>query len=272
MDLQLLGRWNLLGSAGRRIVAGCLLCGLLSGCGAREYESRLTETVKYLQYIDMLNESLSGTEWSASSYNVKKFRVPKQLELIPPPADPNSTFDSRQPDYLEWKIPGLLGAWWAQVAVEADGAEQLPCYMYVASNHHMFLDTSLVEHALEFHATVVSGLTDALGMGPNPAIEWDEERHPPAGGYVSQKAYSAATLYPQRQIHGVQYEFAIYLHQQKDVQVAVIFVIPRDVSRSEQLAERIALSLETLEVSPDTPRKGGGQGNGGEPVGGGPAF
>ena len=242
-----------------------MLCLSATGCGSRTYEARLQETANYFRYLDTLNQNLQE-EWRGSGIQV---RVPKQFELMPAPPKPAADkageepaageeplHDPRQPDYLEFEIPGLVAAWKAVVDVD-DRDAGVPAYVYIASNYPMWLEDGGAKRAVRLHEDFAAQLAGALGKQLPDPNEWSEETFPPRGkkGYVSRKAYTSITLTPDRPIQGVITDFTIYLYKVQDIQIVILTVIPRDVGRRENLKERIALCLETLKVSGEKPSR-----------------
>jgi len=253
-------------------MTAAMLCLSATGCGAKTYEGRLQETAKYFSYLDKLNQNLKE-EWRGSGIQI---RVPKQFELMPPPPKPaggktgkkvprreQPRHDPRQPDYLKFAIPGLIAAWKAAVDVEDHGAK-VPAYIYIASNYPIWIEEGGAKRAGRLHEDFSDRLAGALGKPLPDPKEWSEENFPPRGkkGYVSRKAYTTITFTPDRRIHGVITEFAVYLYQVKDIQIVILTVIPRDVSRRENLSERTALCLETLKASGQKPSRPGKSGGG----------
>ena len=248
-----------------------VFCVSATGCGSRTYEARLQETVKYFSYLDKLKVNLQD-EWRGPGVQI---RVPKQFELLPPPPKPAAdktngrpapgeepVHDSRQPDYLKFHIPGLIGAWKAAVDVD-DRDAKVPAYFYIASNYPMWIEEGGAKRAVHLHEDFAAQLAGALGKELPDPNEWSEEDFPPRGkkGYVSRKAYTSIVFTPDRPIQGVTTDFAVYLYKVKDIQIVILTVIPRDVSRRENLKERVALCLETLKASgqkPSPPNEPGG--------------
>ena len=83
--------------------------------------------------------------------------------------------------------------------------------------------------------------------------------------------YDVATLTSDEAIAGYFREFTAYMYRQGDIQVVVLFVLPKDVEPSEKFAERIPLCLETLVVSGNklvAPSAGGAAAGGAAPASG----
>ena len=235
------------------------------GCGAKAYESRLAQTRDYFAYVDTVNQLLQPAPgWRSAS--VQEFRVPKPFRLIPPPADSND-YDARQPDYINGALPGLEGAWEAELDIDtANEPTTRRAFIYVLSNYSMLTSDNeqTVIEAPKFHEEAMRALTSGLRVVLDES-SWHEERFPAQPGYVAQKAYQAVTFKPERPIQGGSTEFQVYLHQAGDVRVVVIFMIPDGVDRNVKLHEKIPYSLETLSVSGQItrPSAGGGSGGGG---------
>jgi hypothetical protein len=195
--------------------------------------------------------------------------VPNQYLMIAPPAKPEASaggtspgagersggptviVDDRQPKYLNIELPGLRGAFFAPLGVvgaKAGDAEQYG-YIYVLTNHHLFAS---VDKARDFGKDVVKLLADALQVGVESEDKWAKEKYPPrVGTFVQPVEYKAVVLSPSKTINGAEVQFSFYIREQGDIQVVVLFMLPKDVVVSERLTDRIPLCLETLQVTGD---------------------
>ena len=95
--------------------------------------------------------------------------------------------------------------------------------------------------------------------------EWHEYRVY-GEGYVEPQTYAEVKLTTNQPIIEVPTQFVFYLRQVRDIQVAILFIIPQ--ASESQLLDRIDLSLETLVVNPELPRGLSGVGASGTPGGG----
>ncbi|QDT79102.1 hypothetical protein Mal35_25560 [Gimesia maris] len=233
---------------------------LFHGCGAETYEKRLNETSKYFAYVDTRNQALSGF-WSSPTI---KMRVPLEFQQMEAPKNPVAsasdesespapepapTIDPRQPDYADLVLPGLEGAWRAEVPVdqEQDRVEH-PAYLYVLSNQSL-LKEKREKEALDFFNSVNNQIAHTFDQFLNPEI-FKSERYPKGKGYSNPKSFLVGTFVPEMPINGVPYQFQIYLSESGNQQVVILLVIPQNIARASKLKEQMDYSLETVEIIP----------------------
>jgi len=234
----------------------------LAGCGSELYEERLGNTAKLFAHEELLRENLQG-RWTDADYGIA-LRVPHKFEVLPPPAKPEAAEkpagqdgeneeevevpDERQPKYLNVELPGLRGAFQAKVKVIGENKVDAEgdAWIYVMSNQDMAEQT---EAAKEFNMSFVKSLAEALQMGQPASENFETVRIPTrAGTFVKPLKYTAVALKPEEEVGGLTRQFSIYLYEQGEIQVVVLFVIPQNVDGSEKLTDRIPLCLETLDV------------------------
>ena len=261
--------------------AGVLLCtcacALLAGCGSRDYQGRLDETVKYFAYLEKVNAALSPQAWTEAGIEL---RAPKQFQLIPPPEIPEATEengveisegppvnDERQPKYLSGvQLPGMQGAWRATIPADS-GEGNLTAHIYVLSNYQRWLDVEddATVEPLDFFDDFSQQIASGLQVAP-PTEEdvwnWQEDWIPPKGkpSYVAKKNYETLTM--SQQINNVMTDFIMYRYSPQNakgedsgIQMLVLFVIPQGVDPRLRLPQAIGHCLEWLKVSPETPTK-----------------
>lgn len=265
--------WPVLSASALRVGGVFLIAlGLLAGCGRQEYEERLENTRKLFAHLEILDANLHR-DWVDVPTGVK-LRVPLQFSAMAAPASSAAASgsslggesgagkngdgkkgaaapempDERQPKYLNVELPGLRGAFTTSLKViGANGANsQADGFIYVLSNHHL---ANSGDSARTFHQDVVAAVAEALRMGVKPE-DWRDERFPQkVGTFAEEVPYKSVVLAPAEAIFGVERRFSLYLYSQGDVQVVVLFVLPKDVDGSERLTDRIPLCLETLRVT-----------------------
>jgi hypothetical protein len=180
---------------GPLLFAACLAV-LLGGCGWQTYESRLKDTVAYFEYIEKLDVNLQPT-WSRMGVD---YRVPQPFREIPAPAVQEDEegneippeFDPRQPAFLEDELPGLIGAWQAEVDVRQQSEGKAPAYLYVLSNHSLWLDDD--DDAIEFHQQALDQIAHAFGTQFPSAESWVREDIPPDAANVDYQRYATWTF------------------------------------------------------------------------------
>ncbi|MBT4864513.1 MAG: hypothetical protein HON53_05240 [Planctomycetaceae bacterium] len=255
---------------------------LVAGCGRAKYEKRLLKTVELAKYREKLNENL-GANWN--SKKGVQIRVPRQFSQIrlpraekpkegeePPEEEP---VDPRQPTFMSEPLPGLIGAWTADVNLmvgEDEPARKAPAYLYVLSNYEIWTQPGQGKEALKFNtSTAPIAIVDGLNAKLPEQAEWVSETHPRGEGFVEKKRLTAAIiksivqitlpaeedpedgetdlddpanegLIPANaapQVVELPVNCKMYLAEKKDIQVMVLLILP------EQIDPRENLSLDT---------------------------
>jgi hypothetical protein len=233
-----------------------------AGCGVAYYEQRLNETALQFAYYHKLNENL-GEPWASAGMTL---RVPQQFkpdleqqQIVDDAGDVKDALVPRQPEFFPegFELPGLVGAWRADVGVLAADGQPVPAHLYAMTNSAMFLDDAMRNEAPQFHGLVLDAVCSGIGIAP-PAPEdprWSFLRVPQGRGYVAKKDLTTITLVPDEPIAGAVREFRLYLFAAGEIQTAFLYVIPAGASSQEKIPERIELSFETLVVEPTIPRR-----------------
>ncbi len=238
----------------------CLAACGLAGCGLETYEQRLEATKKYFAYLDKLDQSLSPP-WRFSP--IDGLRVPRQFQEIPAPQPITNSegkqelpeVDPRQPDFLNWKIEGLVGAWQTPVdVVVGDQREARTAYLYAVVNSPLF-QAGRTTDALAFSKNLMIDLANVLQIPPPEdrsisRLSFPKEKP----GYLPKLDYDAVNFRPEILIQGAQYDVEYYAVKQGDNQVAFIILLPRGMDPQSRISERIPLMLESLRVSPNRPQ------------------
>jgi hypothetical protein len=256
------------------LLLAVLLSGGMIGCGSAEYEARLAETVQYFAYLDRLNENL--TDYQLDAHGIPRFRVPVPFRQVQrgdftAPAGnaegnrSENDYDWRQPDFLDRELPGLAGAWIAELGGTY-------AYAFILSNYELFLEQDdesapSAERAadpMRFHDDVVTEVVRGLRLDEPPPNSMNNfnEQYPRGVGYTTPKYYTALRWplgggqdrEPAVLIDDHGYTVELYQTQNDTVKVAVLFLIPVNLgSDGAQLQSRIGMCLETLEVSGQPP-------------------
>ena len=254
----------------RLVLVCCALLSLLTGCYEARYEQRLKTTEQLYHHFEVLDRNL-GSPWESPSG--LKFRteagrggVPKQFTEIPGPPPPEVDEqgkpiipkkpppDPRQPDYLKIELPGMQGAWMAQLKIVGEQeAPPMLGFIYVLSNVEQFIvpeDATNRPDPAKFQEKFVQDLSRNLGVKVKEE-DWVDEVFPLGFELVPKVKYQVLKLNPEKPIADAKMTFSLYLNTTADdVQTFVMFVLPEGVSPDEHLQERISLCLETLRVPP----------------------
>jgi hypothetical protein len=255
-----------------------------SGCFEKTYTDRMNTTVKFYEHKDKLNRNLS-MEWAGTGY---KLRVPLGFEFIPPPEpkqpDPNDPMppaekkpepteelnDPRQPEFLGFRLPGLIAAWQKDVNVdEANGSVVKKAHFYLLSNAPLFSVSPDAPGRIEpvkFHETM-SNLLSADIMTPIKEDDWRVEEYP-AGDFnlVPKVKYRVAMLSPMRLFEETKMTFRVFIHAEGATQTMLLLIYPTETSSIEKLTDRFNYCVETLKAPADPQQAiapaGGGAGGG----------
>ena len=273
---------------------------LVAGCGRAKYERRLLKTVELAKYREKLNKNLS-VNWN--SRKGVQIRVPRQFSEIrlprpkklkedeEPPEE--EVVDPRQPTFMSEPLPGLIGAWTAEVNLmvgKDESPRKAPAYLYVLSNFEIWTQPGQGEEALEFNTSIAPiAIVDGLSAKLPGQAEWVRETHPRGEGFVERKILTAAILKsivritlsaeedPEEsetgndsddpantapQVVDLPVNCKMYLAEKKDIQVMVLLILPEQIDPGEKLSldtsskrgSRIAMCLETLKVSSRKPK------------------
>jgi len=228
------------------IACGCLL---LSGCFEAVYEQRLKTANEHFKHQEVLDANL-GPVWFGTGI---AFRVPKEFEFIPPPAPPAADgegkaaeetpqIDRRQPDFIGMELPGLVGAWKANVTVSGQPAS---AYAYIMTNQALMAMPPSPDRPspAEFTNKTLEDLARAAKLSLKPET-WMTESFPKQSGFITPVNYQSADEESTREVAGKKMRYKIYRSQQGDLQAIVMFVIPSNTS--DPIIDKLPISLETL--------------------------
>ncbi|MCA8999253.1 MAG: hypothetical protein KDA80_19830 [Planctomycetaceae bacterium] len=256
----------------------------LSGCGLAEYEERLQRSTQLYNYLATLDGALAQNPWKRGDVGMA-MRVPQPFNqpLAGPEVltddDGNQFYgpDPRQPDYMPLGLPGIVEAW--QAEFPTDSGESANAYLYVLSNFDRFLTAQDGgPDPMEFLTDVEISLANAFGVAfpegeAQQALdnhrfrEFHPARNHDHAQFTVPKDYLALRVVPAEPIGDIPYEAVAYERTSGDIQTVVLLVTPGPTSA--QFRQRVDLALQTLEVSGQAPRTGGGEPSGGSPGSGG---
>ena len=251
-----------------------LTAGFVCGCGSQTYQERLDASSQYFEYRQGVDSILETRWWQAGDFGLE-VRIPRGfVEIVGPETEEEP--DTRQPNFLPRPLPGLVGAWEAEVPVETEGTEtaERRAWIFICTNHADHLkryDDPLIEPE-KFSDGLVANLSFNLGYRePTDEEPWpfDEVRTPTGTPYVPRKNYVATTLEDRVNIDGsgeINMNFMVNRYSAGSVQMALIAVYPVEIESSYRIENRIRRTMETLRLSEDVPRPqraGAPQGSGG---------
>lgn len=243
------------------------LAALVSGCGYDTYEQRLQESQQYFAYVQRVDNSVAAP-WKNTPIlpgPVEQLRVPLQFKEIKKPPlvkDPETEkmvepeIDPRQPDYLELKLPGLVGTWEAPLkTASSDGVVNRKGYLYILTNAYMFSSADESRRAPDFTRDLLVMLAEKLSVPPlDPITDSIREQYPrTAPFYVPQKTFDVYRIADAFVNDGAPYSIEIYVTRAGPIEVAAMLVLPVGVESSERLSERRPYMLETLKISSRPP-------------------
>lgn len=231
-----------------------------SGCGEAIYGQRVENAKRYFAYIEKLDLALAAP-WRDSGVEI---RIPRHFQLMQKPkpqknedgelVEPEE--DPRQPDYMNYQFPGLLGAWQTTVSATVNGMQEpRKAYIYVLSNYEMFRSAEGRERAAAFSDDLLTSLSNVLSI-PEDTRKTSDEQFPKTPVYIAPKRARVANLRPTHLIEGTTYAFDLYQFIQGDVQVTVAIVFPADSDANNVLGERVPLMFETMKLTGEKPRTG----------------
>lgn len=256
-----------------------MLVVLGTGCGSEDYQDRLDTTSRYFASLELQDANLHGA-WTDPATTVS-LRVPKQFAELPGPTQPSAEGslspqgtpqedgtnaegtdneaaddppDPRQPGFLTIPLPGLRGAFRAPVSVVGENGRSATGagYLYVLTNHHLAGNPDL---AARFHSDTLGELTAALDVSLQPDNSRDITLPQRPDAFQKPITYTEVELEPQDQPDemarefGVATRFSVDSHSDGEVQVILLWVLPRDLDTGEKMAVRRPLCLESLRIA-----------------------
>lgn len=268
-------------------VRGLLCVALLivaGGCVEKTYTDRMKTTVEFYTHMDKLNRNLQP-EWAGTGY---KIRVPVGFDFVPPPepkpVDPENPepkkepvkieelHDPRQPEFLGFRLPGLVAAWQKDVNVDLVSGAAGGSTESVVKKAHFFLlsNTTLFSvppdspnriEPLKFYEYLTNTLIADIAT-PVKEEDWRVEDYPTDSQLVPKLSYRAAMLSPERLLEGTKMTFKISIHAEGSTQTVLLLIYPTETNSTEKLTDRFNYCLETLRV-PSEPQQATTPGGGG---------
>lgn len=241
-------------------------CLLMASCGTEQYEARLKETNAFFEYRQSLDKVLQSGAWVGP--NTITMRIPHGFRPLSPPPAPKEgeppQADLRQPSYMGLELPGLVAAWQGDFPCDAGN---LPAFLYVCSNHHMF-NASPTEgekppepelFLTEFENLLSTAMQVQLPPGESPQVG-DNVRYrevcPREPKYALSKHFTGITFVPPGVLTQVGMQIPIkgqyYGHYNGKIHVAVLAIYPASIR--ERMEDKLRTALETFSVSGAVPQ------------------
>lgn len=240
------------GTAWRLALAGLVL----AGCGKEEYERRLENTSVLYEHLNLLNANLER-EWSDPDAGIR-LRVPIGFNEIPAPSAVAPTaqgsraapppVDERQPAFFSAPLPGLRGAFAAKVVALAANRSRVEttARMYILSS------VRAGEKSPQSPEDLARYICRAAGITPPADETWRRGEQFPvrADSFVTTVRYDVVKPNDVIVVDGIETQLTVDVHRENENQVAIVWLIPRDIESNEKMPSKMDLSLETLTVSP----------------------
>lgn len=226
-----------------------------AGCGAEAYQSRIDgNSIPLFAYRHELDSSLAPSAWRRGEVSL---RLPNNFKEVPAPkkkpGSPGAGRDPRLPPGFDIDLPGLLGGFRGTMKAEASGGKtvEVPVHAFVLSNRFLLSSREPGAKPDAYDATLLNTLGAGLRKGnvsktTLKSFVPTESLSPEQRGFASAPRFERTSLDATADDVPMRYE--LYIHREAKLQVAVIFVVPKDPARDEQLRKRIDLSLQTLRV------------------------
>lgn len=211
------------------------------GCGVEAYQERMLQnTVPLFNYKQELESSL-GPEWRKGEV---RLRLPSWFSEVPAPK--KNEPDKRLPPGLDAEFVGLLGGFRGKVeAVTSDGKTvETPVYAMVLSNRVLLASRDPKVKPSKFAQQFLAELSRAVGGGKFLSDKSLSRVSVGGKSFQPNLRYDWGTL--ETTSGAVPMEYRVYIHDAPPLQVAVVFLVPKEAARSERLSDRIDLSLQTL--------------------------
>lgn len=234
-------------------VASLFVMGIL-GCGSQTYEQRLAESAKYFEYRQRLDSALEMRAWQGTGIEI---RPPKGFIEMPAPGADEA--DQRQPAFFKRPLPGLVGAWSAELRVDVPNLDPptRPAWVLACTNQRMHVDRETNNNIFpaNFSADLADTLADNFGFKRNTAAnpwKFTEERVPKGTPYVPYKSFDYIVL--DETIDGVVYDIILYRYSVKDIQLAIVVIAPQVLDRREKLTDKLFFMMEQLTMTGEIPK------------------
>ena len=189
----------------------------------------------------------------------------------PPKEDEEPAPDQRQEfEGVPLALPGIIHAWDGSLPAAGGGTGKYR--IYVLGNHERYIAADLFGKPLEFHHELEVSLQTLFGVelpvGDTGRGDRDNEKFrqmvPHSEQFTLQKTFTAINFAPRGD--SPPFKAWLFEYTQEKIQFALLVLTPS--APSPAVRQTILTSLETLQVSPQTPRgRPGGAPSSAQPAG-----
>jgi hypothetical protein len=261
------------------ILAACLVTVMTAGCGTQHYQSRLEASRQQYAAFAELNDNLAPP-WQEKGLTL---RVPLGFQLAwQPKAKKAETADDAKPaddaegegekteedpeteppgsEFFPRDLTGLVGVWTAELPA-AEGRDKLTAYLYVLTNHDLWLDARRQDEAKQFFEAVIDrDLRNVAGLPADYRTKehWDVPRTS-GESYLVERFYSRASFPTIRSEDGAEAALHVCNFKAEDAEVVLLFVIPAGakLTGTPTSIDPIELTMKTLTAQAERPRQRG---------------
>ena len=238
--------------SGAACVAGCVS---LAGCGSEAYERDMARnTVPYFELRQELDANL-GPLWSKRGVT---FRPPRGFTEVAPPAPLSAEdeeagldppVDRRQPTFLNFGLPGLLGAWTGPAGKVGEPAGERWLYAFDTAG----LEDDPVTEGLD-PEEMLPELLDRFARGfdavPPPLDALRAETYPtPARRFVDPVRFEVLDRPLSGLIGDVPHRLELYAYRTGSRETVLVLLLPEAAFGDASLDGARKLMLQTLTVN-----------------------
>ena len=229
----------------------------IAGCGAEAYQSRIeTNSIPLFGYKAELDSSL-GPRWQKGEVAIS---MPAAFKEVPGPkvkkgAAPTGRDPRLPPGFVMDEIPGLLGGFRGTMRTEPAGgtAKDVPVYAFVTSNRYLLASREPTVKPAQYDATLLTSIAAGLRLG-SVSITTLKPHSPTDSLGADQRPFAPGLRFDHAAfdtvVDDVPMKYEIYVRREAPLQVGVVFAVPKNAARDEQVRKRIDLSLQTLRIQP----------------------
>lgn len=225
-----------------------------AGCGAEAYQARVEgNAVPLFSYRRELDSSL-GLAWRTGEVSL---RLPSNFKEVPAPKKkpgmPGAGRDPRLPPGFDIDLPGLLGGFRGTMKAEGPGGKpaEVPVYAFVLSNRYLLASREPTAKPQAYDSTLLNTIGAGLRKG-NVSLTTLKQFTPTESLKPEQRAFAPGLRFDHTSLDAtmgdVPMRYAIYIRRDPPLQVAIVFAVPKEPARDEQLEKRIDLALQTLRI------------------------